>query len=1300
MTVSGNALNAETIVLPLTPLQGGMLAASLSRPGKGLYTTQAIFTLSGEVDAHRWQQSWERVSERYDALRVGFVWDRSGEPVQVVGASRGANFTVVDLDADDSFELWLDNDRSTAFEPDRPPLYRHTLVRRQSDRDLHVFSFHHALLDGWSVEYLVREALAIYNDPAAVSNGSLTEPVPLRRYLAWYRKQTGTAAEYWRGHLRNFDRPLTIPGDLSPGADANQDSELVLSLGPALSQRIQAAAAGLGSTPSIIFQAVWAVLLARVSGESEVVFGIVSSGRDAPVPGITETVGLLINALPLRVTLDGEQTFQDLCQTLTALVSDASRSAHLTPSVIHQQSNVPPGQKLFETMLVFESVPTVDSTRPGLTIVRRRYVDRTDIPLSCLVLPGSEIAVKFTYDQRRFTHRFIRSLSQAFQSGLDEVSANPGQRLSSIRFGVAADPGEAAATPAPVPRLAEQLMSAFDHHANRCAVSRGEARITYQDLGVLVLSAAGYLAEEASAQPVVIYRPVDHQSVALVVACILVGRPYVFVDPDYPAGYLDRILNKLRQRFDAPSLVTADEAQGATMDATATVRLLSLDDLFSHNALKSPAPDPEALAYIVFTSGSTGEPKGVPISHRNLDYSNHCRTDYYGPVGRFLLLSSLSFDSSVAGLFWTLATGGELVLTPGPIRESLDQLATLVSERQVTHTLCLPSVYETMRAQHQPGELDSLETVIVAGESCPPELIRDHRRLGSSIRLYNEYGPSEATVWCSVAELATRDKSPEVSIGAPLRGTRIRIENSKGEPLPAGLPGELVIEGPGVFAGYLGTQKDADVKPGSVAYTDRAYASGDLAYRTEHGLTLLGRIDSQVKVRGQRIECEQVEALLTALDPVTAAVVTPIKSVAGASRLVAYVETSGENQPESGDLIEALRDQLPEAAVPAQIVILDGLPRLPNGKLDRKSLSSRALETVAVDAPTGDVNAAAMIRSLMGRIIGAPVESDTLSFFDAGGDSLSAVRLLEAVNEEFEVKLNLAELYQSPSPSGIADAVNRASGRDDWLAVTPIQSGGTRPPLFFAYGNAAKLAAVLDPEQPVYWVVHGRHGIVLPTDTISNLAAAHLEKIRKIRPTGPYHLAGFSLGALIVIEMARTLRSEGEQVDLLALIDPTSPQRFVTRSRWRRLNRYWISNRSLGEKLKYTLDLAVNAPRILKTRLGRPAMTTEAETLMAGGVTLHTGAKLSRESILASVEDALRSYVFNPCPGGAVLIQPSARSQDRLDWRDEALYWEDLFEADVEWLVYPFNRRHTDLYADEAALAHIGEWITARIDPT
>jgi amino acid adenylation domain-containing protein len=628
--------------------------------------------------------------------------------------------------------------------------------------------------------------------------------------------------------------------------------------------------------------------------------------------------------------------------------------------------------------------------------------------------------------------------------------------------------------------------------------------------------------------------------------------------------------------------------------------------------------EPDALdganpAYLIYTSGSTGTPNGVVVNHDNLAHSNAARIAHYGQApAAYLLLSSVAFDSSVAGLFWTLSTGGRLVLPEAGRELDIAHLAAAIATNEVTHTLCLPSLYRLLLDHADPMALQTLSTVIVAGETCPGDLVRRHHALLPAAELHNEYGPTEATVWCTVHRCRPRhhEGAALVPIGRPIPGSVVTLVDGGGNPVPPGMPGRLTVGGPGVTHGYL-DRPEANAQRFDERHGRRWFATGDLGrYRTDGTIDFLGRDDDQIKIRGVRIETGEIEASLDAHPGVARSAVTVAEDPLG-PYLVATVEPVALDGPgfdpagfdpagfDTDELRRYLAGRLPDPYVPSRIVAVERLAVLPNGKVDRAKVApvTRAADNRPRTAPRDELE----------RVV-ATVWNDLLpdadpgihdDFFEIGGHSLLAVTLVErlrsaisAASETLGIEgldrnraeLRLGDLLAAPTIAAQADLFRADNEPTTWRSLSVVKPDGDRPPLFLvppAAGTALsfrELSRHLDPGQPVYsFEPLGADGETEPHQTVDEMAELYLSELLQARPDGPIILGGSCLGALVAWEMACKLDRAGTPVDRLLLLDPGPPRNGPT---WTTKS---VDSRSKGELVLMAFRHAVRGtlPKVL-----------------------------------------------------------------------------------------------------------------------
>jgi amino acid adenylation domain-containing protein/non-ribosomal peptide synthase protein (TIGR01720 family) len=1004
---------------PLTPMQEGMLFHALAEPGSEVFENQRTIEVDGELDLAAFRAAWERLVERYDVLRTAFVWDGLDRPLQVVGRSAALEWDEHDwihLTPDEQsqrFGLLQGEDMQRGFDLQAAPLMRMAMIRVREDRWRWLWTSHHLIADAWSVQVLLDELQAIYAELRGGPVAHLPEPSSYQGFVDSVLARDAARDEaFWRPRLAGFTAPhrLEVPG-LPPAPDAAGHRAVTVELEASSSAALRAAAAAEGVTLNSAVLAAWAVQLSRWTRDTDVVFGTTTAGRDVTVPGVERAVGLFINTLPIRLSVDGEQSVADSWRTAQRHQQELYPFEHSSLAAVQRWSDAPGGDPLFESIFVFGNRPAPASEDPSAMILRTvEFTEHSNYPLAILVEPGSSIQLRFIYDSARFAPAAVESLASQTVNLLAQCAHSPGMRLAELERLPVAELGQMRAfeTGPPLDPTEETIHQLIARTAaerpDAPAVVFEDQVLTYRQLE----EAAGRVAVQLQAAGVGPNRPVGlylRRSAELIVGMLGIlkaGGAYVPLDPDYPAGHIQRLLEG-----DGIDIVLTDESRRHEVPAVATVVTIEGDG--PAEAGPAPpvvAPNADDLAYVIHTSGSTGHPKGVMVSHRNLVQSTRARAAHYRrAVGRFLLLSSFAFDSSVAGIFWTLSSGGTLLLPSPGLEHDINRLLALAATQRATHLLGLPALYEVMLERLGAGELDSLEVAIVAGEACPPRVLAAHLANLPQTELHNEYGPTEATVWCTVHRAEQTDQGAPLPIGRPIAGTTVHLLDDHGHRVPAGFIGELWVGGAGVTGGYL-NRPDLTAERFATVRLDnedhRLYRTGDLAcYRAGDGaLMFLGRADVQLKVRGHRIEPEAVEEALRAHTTIAETAVSG-RSTNGkaAAQLIGYVVFDGE-PVEPAILRDYLRDRLPPFMVPDVFVPLETIPRLPNGKVDYSSLpdpQEHVRRGGAQVAPRTDRER--VLAAIWSDLLGHDPVGVRDDFFELGGDSIMSIRMISRARQ-------------------------------------------------------------------------------------------------------------------------------------------------------------------------------------------------------------------------------------------------------------------------------------------------------------
>ncbi|WP_280454259.1 non-ribosomal peptide synthetase [Nocardia brasiliensis] len=1079
-------------VWPLSPLQYGLLFHALydSDTADG-YTVQSLLTLAGAVDAARLRTAAQALVTRHENLRVAFVETDDG-PRQLVLAAAEIGWHEVDLTgiADpEQRQRELDRvialDAHTRFELTKPPLIRCTLIRTDAEAYRFVLTNHHLVLDGWSTPLLVRELLALY-----VTSGDATALPPAhsyREFLDWLREQDNDASiAAWRQSLAGVDTPTRAVPTLA-GIESTETGMLSTDLSADTVARLEAAARESGATVNTLVQASWAMLLAMRTGRTDVVFGGTVSGRPPELAGVEEMVGLFINTLPVRVQLDPAEKVVDLLARLQAEQARLLDHQHVGLAAIHQAVGL---AELFDTLTVFESYP-IDREAlsqaldiAGMRVLEVEGTDATPYPLNLMVIPlrgddgrdNLRITLKYMADQlepaaaRPLLDRFVRLLTQ--------LADNPRALVSQVQYCDAAE--RAALLPVHGPEslalstLPEILAAGAAIDPDAIAVSAGELTMSYGELDAWSNRFARLLLSRGVGREVFVVLALTRslESVVAVWALAKSGAAFAPLDPNYPVERIEHMLTDSK----APIGVTVT-ATGETLPGS--IDWLLLDDLNTIRRVMTVSADPitdderggpidlDQTAYLIYTSGSTGKPKAVLLSHRGIAnlVSAQRETLALDPTASALQVASPSFDASVFELLTAHGAGGRLVVSPPDVYGGAE-LEQLLRTERVTHAVITPSALATM----EPTGLDQLRVLAVAGEAATPELIE---RWSIGRRMVNLYGPTEFSIWATgPAELVAGEP---ITIGGPIRGAATMVLDTWLRAVPVGVAGELYLAGPALARGYFNRFEmtagrfvaDPYGAPGA-----RMYRTGDMVrwvvgQSGDYELEYLGRSDFQVKIRGLRIELGEIDAVLSRDEEVEYAVTIGRAGPAGATVLVSYVLPAPGVRLDTERLRVRVAGELPGYMVPGYLVVLDSIPLTPVGKLDRKALPVPDFSDANRPylAPRTPVEQA--VAEVFADVLGTKRVGVDQSFFELGGNSLSATKVVARVNSALGSTIALRDLFDAPTVAQLSARVVPATDGAPGRFVLAPRIRPDRIPLSPAQQRMWVLNR-LDPGSPAY----------------------------------------------------------------------------------------------------------------------------------------------------------------------------------------------------------------------------------------
>jgi len=1056
----------------LSPMQQGLLFHSLYAEGPQAYLEQLSCTLEGELDEPSFLQAWRRVVQRHPALRTGFAWEELDEPLQVVRAS--VELPVLQEDwrgvpegaLPHRLRRHLEEDRARAFDLGRPPLLRLALIRLADRRWRFVWSFHHLLFDGWCIAPLLREVLAFYEAARRGGEAVLAQPRPYRDHIAWLALQDPAAAErFWRATLAGFTAPNRLQPD-APGARGGEaEQRLRLSAGDTEALHELAQASRL--TLNTLVQGAWALLVARYSSQTDVVFGAVVSGRPAELDGVESMIGLFINTVPVRVACEEGFPAASWLASLQRGQAEARQFEHSPLVRVQGWSEVEAGEPLFESLLVFENYPVGEALAEGESALAVRDVDvfeRTNYPLTLKVAPGRALSLSLGHDGR-YEVTTVRRMLGHLETALRELAADPARPprervllAPSERHQLLVewnDTGRDGGERLPVH---ERFAAQASRFAGEPALIFGGEVLTYGRLN----ARADRLAHHLRALGVGPEEPVGvclERSVDLVVALLAVlkaGGVFLPLDPSYPAERLAFMMADSLAARPASVVVTrgplADRFAPLFPAGTRAVRL-DLEELPTGGDAPPPSSSPGDLAYLIYTSGTTGRPKAVMVEHGSLAnvLAASRRELGFAAGDAMACLAPFSFDIFLFELLNPLLVGGTCHLFDFQAAPDLDRLLASLGALSRLHAVpaLMRQIVDAVRRDRPEADpYPGLRTLFVGGDAVPASLLADLRQVfpGAEIRVL--YGPTEGTIICSSFRVPAGGEVPRAAIGRPLDGMGLRLLDPAGRPVPLGVAGEIAISGRGVARGYLNRPELTAERfiPDPAAVGGRLYRTGDLARQlAEGGLEFLGRVDHQVKVRGFRIELGEVEAVLRRQPGVGEAVVLIREDAPGDRRLVAYATAAPAATLSPGELRRALRESLPDYMVPSAIVPLAELPLTANGKIDRRALPAPEAAGGAerpFSPPQTEVER--RLAEVWSELLRARQVGRDDNFFELGGDSILSIQIVARARQA-GIRLSPRQLFEHPTVAGLAlvAQVDPARIEEELTAgpvpLTPIQ---------------------------------------------------------------------------------------------------------------------------------------------------------------------------------------------------------------------------------------------------------------------
>lgn len=1179
------AADVEALV-PLSPLQEGILFHALAGD-RQVYFEQFTYRLHGPLDLAGFEASWRELARRHDILRAAIIAPPGRPPVQAILKTRSVEFHHVDLRGQtaDAFETAIEAfqqaDRHRGFDLGHDPLMRVTVLQRADTEFDVVWSHHHIILDGWSLGILQPELMEIYGALRSKRVPSLPPAPTYRSYLDWLAGRDEAAARaYWSRLLAEAPPPSTIPGlDPAGRSRGHAMAEHPVSLEPETSAALAALATRLEVTLNSVIQAIWAVLLATYNDRAEVIFGAVVSGRPPELPEIERIVGLFLRTIPVRVAVDREQGFAALARAI-ADQAVASEPHHFLP-LAEMQRLSGLRQTLFDHVLVFENYPqAAEAPDQGLRVDSVRAFEQMHYDFSLVIhpatAPGESTEIKFTFNRNVAAPTAIERIAAHLRALIAAVLAEPEAALSAFDLRGEEERRTADAKPAeddvPAPGLVLDLVEAEAARTpDAIAIEAGGETLSYRDLDLRAEALAALLRRQGlhPGETVGLFLGNGIDYVVSILGTHKAGGIFVPFDLDQPPQRLRTLLGRLAPRL----IVTAETDVGpvrsllAGLEGAGGVRRLiawtPTGGLRHGKPIKggleavpplapgqtpdrSGRPSPGDGAYVLFTSGSTGEPKAILSSHEGLHHFIAWERRALGADAtlRTSNLARTTFDVSLRDIFLPLSVGGTVCIPDADSRMDGARLLLWLAEARVTLIHIVPTLFrllakEIERAPSGAGAaaLPALRAVLFAGESLyGADVERARRAFGPAVALFNLYGPTETTLakFYHRIDGPVGDSGRPIPVGHPIAGTRVVILKGT-KPLPVGAIGEILIRPPFACLGYFGdaalTAERFVLDPTSEDQSGLVYyRTGDLGrFLPDGAVEFCGRVDGQVKVNGIRIELAEIEqAVLSSGPEIDQAVAAIHRRDDGDTALACYYT---EKQPlDPSELRRRLGEVLPRPMIPSYLVPLDSFVMNLNGKVDRRALPKPEdlIEgRVRFEPPATETET--RLAAIWADILGLKRVGIVSPFFEIGGDSLRAIRVISRINQAFEAQITIGQFFERPTIRALAERLGtEAAGGSDLIPAVDTAAD-------YPVSHAQRRLWILDQ----LWTSGAAY----------NLSAAYLL-------SGPFDIAAFGRAFAALVRRHEALRTvfvpaegEGETVRQRVLAEPVAGLGLVDLSR-------------------------------------------------------------------------------------------------------------------------------------------------------
>jgi amino acid adenylation domain-containing protein len=1040
-------------IYPLSPMQEGFIFHALLDESSSYYFEQISYRFHGRLNVSAVKESLKLLFERHDILRTSFTYDTTERPLQVVFQEREICFYFEDRRSHDFDEaaaaVWLEEfrkaDRNKPFNLKKDTLLRTAIIQIEENVYEIIWSFHHIILDGWSLGILNSEFWEIYTSLANGKKPILAFTRQFKDYIKWLeKKDKSVSKDFWDKQMLGYSENIEIPKKTfsQNKSQVYVIQELLFQLDSIQSKKLQGFAKTNNVTLYTVVQAIWGVLLARYNDTRDIVLGTVVSGRPAELQGIESITGLFINTVPLRIKYDTGTNFKTLIQQLKVNALEAE--AHHHYPFVEIQADGQAIKELISHILIFENYPISASVKREeseediFQITDVYKYTNTNYDLNVLIIPGDRLEIRFNYNsnvydensiKRIITHidMIINQIIDSDEIKIDDILIVSPEERHQLLFDFNNTKGEY-----PSDKTIQELFELQTiQNPDALAIVFEHQSMSYSVLNEQANQLANYLRTVFNVQPGNLIAIIADPGIYMVVGLLGIlksGAAYVPIDPQNPKERIDFLLNDIKSR-----IVLTDRELLYTDPAVATIFLNENASWRTYDKQNPQKTNVSAdLAYVIYTSGSTGQPKGVMVAHQGVINRIYWMWKQYNFSVQDVVLQKTPyvFDVSVWEFFMTLCFGARLILCKKELIFNPEQIAGHIEDYGITTIHFVPSMLNKFIAAIDDTiktKLKKLRHIIASGEALLEETVKQHYQK-LAIPLHNLYGPTEASVDVSYYQTSSSDHI--IPIGKPILNINLYITDKNLQLVPVGVPGEILIAGIGLAKGYLNRTDLTENRfiPHPFKAGQVVYKTGDSGRWLDDGtIEYLGRKDSQVKIRGYRIELGEIENVLLGYDTIEKTVVIDVEDQEKDKYLVAYYESTDEC--DSGLLRNYLKITLPEYMIPVFFIKLDKIPLTASCKIDRKALPhpDRMIRTHSrtMALPVNEIQR--HLKQIWQGVLATDQISIYDNFFEIGGHSLKAIKLVSRINNILKVKIGIKNIFINPTIEKLAKLIQEAA---------------------------------------------------------------------------------------------------------------------------------------------------------------------------------------------------------------------------------------------------------------------------------